>query len=224
MYTSTWALQGAVQSYGIDEAKLSVVPFMANMNVTRSRDEIVASIESKPADRIDLLFIGVDWVRKGGDIALDLTQRLRQMGKNAHLSIVGVSPFQESLKPNYVHQYGFISKKENGGSNIVTDLMLKSHFLVMPSRAECFGIVFLEAAAHGLPSIASRVGGIPEVIRDNENGITSDFSDPADVATRVAALLDDQSLYKQMCVRSRDIYDREFSADECIRKIEAVLR
>lgn len=64
--------------------------------------------------------------------------------------------------------------------------------LDIPGDVEGFGIVFSEAALAGLPSVATRVGGIPDAVRDGETGVLVSPGDPAALAEAVAALLDDE--------------------------------
>jgi glycosyltransferase involved in cell wall biosynthesis len=87
-----------------------------------------------------------------------------------------------------------------------------THVLVHPATAECFGVVFCEAAAHGVLSAASRVGGIPSAVRD---GITGALFDPAASAEQYAdyiwRLLEDRRQYEAMAVRAFDEYQRVLS-------------
>jgi len=71
-----------------------------------------------------------------------------------------------------VKNHGFISKKTEEGRKHLEQLFSDSHFLILPSQAECFGVVFAEASSFGLPSLATKVGGIPTAIQDGKNGWT----------------------------------------------------
>ncbi|GAB6059670.1 glycosyltransferase family 4 protein [Desulfonatronum parangueonense] len=71
-------------------------------------------------------------------------------------------------------------------------------FLVLPSRTESMGRVLIEAMACGKPVIGSRVGGIPEVIAENETGLLFESENPSDLAQKMRILLDDPSLAMRM--------------------------
>ena len=91
----------------------------------------------------------------------------------------------------------------------VLALMRKAAVLVLPSvrtstgREEGLGMVLLEAAASGVPAIGSRVGGIPEGIADGQTGFLVPERDPAALAERLAALLDDRNLRARMGAAAR---------------------
>lgn len=170
IYSSEWAANTAIQNYDVDPAKVKVVPFGANISCNRNLQDINSIIENKNFDTCRLLFVGVDWFRKGGDIALIVADLLTQRGIRTELHIVGCNP-AISL-PTFVKQHGFLSKSTEEGRRSLDKLMTESHFLILPSRAECYGVVFAEASSFGLPSLATRVGGIPTAIQDGKNGQT----------------------------------------------------
>mgnify|MGYP000099017566 CR=1 FL=1 len=176
IYASEWAANTAIQNYDVDPAKVKVVPFGANINCYRDAHEIRRICDNKSFDTCKLLFVGVDWHRKGGDKALAVANLLNKRGLRTELHIVGctlsVSP------PPFVINHGFISKTTEEGRNHLDKLFSEAHFLILPSRAECYGVVFAEASSFGLPSVATKVGGIPTVIQDGKNGWTFDIGEP----------------------------------------------
>ncbi|MDJ1178841.1 glycosyltransferase family 4 protein [Roseofilum sp. BLCC_M91] len=169
---SEWAAQTVIDNYQIDPSKVKVVPHGANLECDRTVDDINTIIKSRPSDRCKLLFLGVDWIRKGGNVALEVVKSLNRAGLSAELNVVGVKPVSEEPLPDYVHSVGFIDKSKPEGLAKLNQLLAESHFLILPSRAECFGHVFCEANSFGVPCLATKVGGIPSVIRDNANGKT----------------------------------------------------
>ncbi|MDW7775553.1 MAG: glycosyltransferase family 4 protein [Methanosarcinales archaeon] len=173
IYSSEWAAQTAIQNYGIEKAKVKVVPFGANIICNRTSDDIKNLIENRSHDKCKLLFMGVDWTRKGGNIAIKVTKELNKSGLETELTIVGCKPIIDEPLPSFIKLLGFVSEKE------ITNLFAESHFLILPSRADCTPIVFCEANSFGVPCLTTNVGGIPTIIKDGLNGKT--FSKDADI-------------------------------------------
>lgn len=170
IYASDWAAQTAMDYYGISPSKISVVPFGANIEFNWDKERVKAAINARPRNRCKLLFMGVDWNRKGGSIAYRVCKRLNEMGLSTELTIVGCEPLIEEPLPEYIRSLGFISKSTTEGEELIKKLLSESHFLIMPTRAECAGIVFCEASAYGLPSITCDVGGVSTYVKSGVNG------------------------------------------------------
>lgn len=177
IYASQWGVDTAVESYDVHPSKVQCIPFGANLNSTRTRSEIEIMAEKKSLDSLDLLFVGVDWRRKGGDLAFEITKELRtRYNIETKLHIVGCTPPQIVLESEFVVSHGFLSKKSEEENKRLEDLFLNSHFLLVPSLSECFGLVFCEASSFGLPSLARATGGIPTIIQEGKNGFLFDPS------------------------------------------------
>lgn len=170
IYCSEWAANTALQNYDVDPGKVKVVPFGANIDCDRYYTDIQASLAYKDFETCKLLFLGVEWFRKGGDVALRVAESLNKRGIRTELHVVGCNP--PVSVPSFVKLHGFVSKKTDAGKRLLEKLMSESHFLILPSKAECFGVVFAEASSFGVPSLATKVGGIPDAIRDGVNGRT----------------------------------------------------
>ena len=85
--------------------------------------------------------------------------------------------------------------------NRLKSLMTESHFLILPSRAECFGVVFAEASAFGLPSLSTKVGGIPTAIHDGKNGQTfSVDEDPETYCDYIEHFMSSKEAYTNLAV------------------------
>jgi glycosyltransferase involved in cell wall biosynthesis len=176
---SDWAARTARERYGVDQHKIRVVPYGANISFARTVNDITQLVARRPADRCNLLFIGRIWGRKGGDTALELARQLNDSGLPTQLTLVGSQPDAGPALPAYVRALGFINKATETGRRQLDELFGESHFLVVPSRAEAYGIVFCEASSFGVPSLATQVGGIPTVVRNGINGQTFPLDAPA---------------------------------------------
>lgn len=190
LLSSDWAARSARDDYGVAPDRVHVVPLGANL------DPGLAPNTDRPGDVCRLLFLGVDWRRKGGEIVHAAFQSLRARGIAAELHIAGCTA---PVSGPGIHQHGFLSKADPDQYAKLKDLFRQASFLFVPSRQEAFGLVFAEASAVGLPSISTATGGIPSVVADGVNGVLLPLTaDGGAYADRIAALWADRHAYARM--------------------------
>jgi glycosyltransferase involved in cell wall biosynthesis len=207
-YASQWAAESAVRDYKADPKKIHVVPLGANLLQEPTREEVEKWIDARPASPIRFFFIGVDWHRKGGDTTLALVEHLTKRGIRCELTIAGCNVPPEIILPPYVKTIGYINNTTEEGQALLREHFSEAHFLIVPSRAECFGLVFAEASAHGVPSLSAATGGIPTVVSDGVNG----FCPPPgpdlvlELARHVIETITDRDKYRALALSSHDDY------------------
>lgn len=158
VYSSEWAAETAHAHYGVPRSKLRVIPFGPNMRVEHAPAEAARFIDARATGCCRLLFLGVEWGRKGGALALETARKLNQMGLRTTLTVAGCDPFPSGA-PDFVEPLGFISKRTEEGQRKLAELLRSSHFLILPTRAEASAIVFCEASAFALPVLTTETGG-----------------------------------------------------------------
>lgn len=224
IFASEWAARDAVSRYGVDGSKVKVVPFGANLECRRGPADIRRLVSSRSKDVCKLLFVGYAWQRKGGEIVLQIADELNRRGMKTELSIVGCEPEVDGPMPDYVKIRGFISKSTAAEVNILDRLFSESHFLVVPSRAECFGIVFAEASSYGLPSLATLTGGIPSAVRDDVNGrLFSLDADVSEYCSYILNLMADRERYEELSLTAFNEYRTRLDWDVGARTVKALL-
>lgn len=212
MFSSAWAAQTAINFYEIDSEKVKVVPWGANIESDRTKKDINSIVESRELRPCKLLFIGVDWYRKGGDIAFEIAKELNKSNLDTELLVVGCPPIIKEPIPGFVKPQGFVNKNTKEGISEVNKLFSQSHFLVMPSRAESYGHVFCEANSYGVPCLATDVGGIPTIIKKNINGKTFLLDDsPSEYCNYILSLMSNYSEYKELAYSSFSEYQRRLN-------------
>jgi glycosyltransferase involved in cell wall biosynthesis len=170
IYSSQWAADTAVKYYQVDRQKIRVVPFGANLECNRTENDIKKLIKAKPKNLCKLLFLGVDWQRKGGDTAVKVAQALNDIGIATELTIVGCQPQLKETLPDFIKVMGRISKATTAGKQLIDKLIGESHFLILPTRADCSPMVYSEANSFGVPCLATHVGGASSIISSGKNG------------------------------------------------------
>jgi glycosyltransferase involved in cell wall biosynthesis len=223
-YTSEWAARSAVELHGADVAKVEVVPYGANMPVAYTGEQIARVVAKRPQGECRLLFVGVDWRRKRGDRVVEIARVLNERGLPTQVDAVGSAPDDASALPSWVRLHGFVDKSTEDGVARLRDLFERAHFLVHPAEAEAFGVVFCEAAGHGVVALASRVGGIPSAVRDGVSGLLFDVDAPAeDYAERIWELAGDRSRYEALALGAFDEYRRNLNWEVQAERIHARL-
>ena len=208
LYASTWAAQSAIQDYATDPHKVHVVPFGANFDESPSRELALAR---KKSQQCCLLFLGVEWQRKGGEIAFETLLKLEELGIQAELIVCGCVPPKK-----FVHKQmkviPFLNKNDPQQHEELNKLFLHADFLFVPTRGECYGLVFCEANAFGLPVIATNTGGVSEIVRDGENGylLPPDAGGSA-YAEVIARIYRDDQRYAEMVRASRAAFEERLN-------------
>lgn len=203
IYSSEWAAQTAMSLYRVEPSKVKVVPFGANLECDRTINDIETALNLKPSNICKLLFLGVYWERKGGQIALEVAKALNQAGLKTELTVVGCQPILQEPLPKFVNVIEFISKHTHAGRQRIDQLLSESHFLILPSIADCTPIVFSEANSFGLPCLSTNVGGIKTIIQDNVNGKTFSKSAPVDeYCTYISDLFLNYARYRELVFSS----------------------
>ena len=113
----------------------------------------------------------------------------------------------------------FLGKRDH-----VEHLIPLAHVLLMPSAMESFGLAALEAMACGVPPVATRVGGVPELITHDVDGYLEPVGDITAQAARVTALLSDGDLFARIASAARETAMMRFCTDEVIPQYENLYR
>jgi len=111
-----------------------------------------------------------------------------------------------------------------GKQSHVERLIPLAHVLLMPSELESFGLVALEAMACGVVPVATRVGGVPELITDGEDGFLEPVGDIAAQAARVVQLLQNDDLHYRMAKTGRWNAAERYCPDKIIPLYEKYYR
>ena len=211
VYASQWAADSAVNAYAVPREKVTVIPMGANLDEVPAFNEISAARQSGASKECRLLFVGVDWERKGGDVALAAMRELRFHGIDARLTIVGCFPPAGISDPN-LQVIPFLNKSIADDRKLLNELFLRSDFMLFPTRREAYGIVCCEANAFGLPLIASNGGGVP--VWNGENGILlAADAHPGQYADAVQRLITDPEQYRALAMAGRKTFESRLNWD-----------
>lgn len=196
VYSSTVMAERAATDLGFATSSITSAPFGINLE---ARPTICP--KKPPITPLNLLFVGLDWVRKGGDIAVATLNELRAMGYDARLTIVGRKP-QTDLSHPAIEFAGFLDKNKPTEAAKLATLYTRAHLMLAPSRGDCTPMVIGEAMAHGTPVVATDTGGITTLL-GKTGVIMAPFASPQDWAQAVTKLCHDD-----YAAASRESFDR----------------
>ncbi len=229
IFSSEWATKEAERLYGVSPQKLHVQALGANWTPDLSGEELATIIDQRPDDRLNLLYVGKDWERKGGPLAIEIAAGLKAAGvPNVTLHIVGCTPEIPESACEVVKVHGLLRRTEPDDAARLRRLFLESHLLVVPTQAECFGVVFAEAQAFGLPAVARAVQAIPSIVLDGQTGILESRDAAAEhYVQRIRKLAEDRTEYRRMAHAARQHFEVALSwkrfAEGTVRLIEESL-
>jgi glycosyltransferase involved in cell wall biosynthesis len=164
LFSTEWAAQSAILDYGANPDHVHAIPWGPNVASQKTTFK-----ESLRSDTCHLVFIGVDWERKGGSLAIEAAMRLAAAGRPVKLHILGANPKMRE-QSDIVVVHGFINKGTSEGREQFDKIMSQASFLFVPTRQDCSPMVFAEANSYGVPVISTRTGGVADVIREGVNG------------------------------------------------------
>ena len=221
LYSTEWAANSAIRDYGADPRRIHVIPWGANIDVIEHFDHEAAINR----DICNLVFIGIDWQRKGGAIAVATAMRLLEIGYPVRLHIIGAMPaLGTKMKTNAIVMHGFISKGTREGRDRFNSIMKQAAFLFVPTRQDCSPMVFPEANSYGVPVITTRTGGVPGVVLDGVNGHMLPIdATPEEYANLIGTIWSDPELYGRLRASSRRHFSNTLNWDSWVARAAAII-
>jgi glycosyltransferase involved in cell wall biosynthesis len=221
IYTSEWSARSMQQAYGATPEHVKVIPFGANLDHVPTA-EAVKQRQRREACR--LLWLGRDWHRKGGDVAVQILTELKKMNLPATLTICGLIPPVKVL-PSNVTVIPYVDKATLEGSEQFKQLMQEHDFLLLPSQADCTPLAVGEVNAYGMPVIARGVGGMYTIVHDSINGfVLPPLATPAAYADKIAMAWDAPEIYRSLAQTSRDTFEVMLNWDVAVHNMMAAFQ
>lgn len=223
---SRWSGDDAITHYGIDSAKVHVMPFCANLPDKFEQESAQSHPKTLQAyDEVKLLLVGVDWKRKGIETAINTTRILneRQSGHHYSLTIAGFARPQ-GWNDHNIHFAGRLDKSKPQELEELVRLYQESDIFVLPTRAECAGIVFSEAAMFGLPTVTYATGGTTSYVDDGVTGFCLEpGSSPEAFADALQKIVESGEL-TEYSNNARRKYERELNWPHWLSQFDAIAR
>nr|WP_320057659.1 glycosyltransferase family 4 protein [uncultured Bacteroides sp.] len=218
IYSSEWARQKTINYYSVNPDKIHVIEFGANIptptNYTINVDTRVCN----------LVFIGKNWQKKGGRKALEAYQKLKAENFPCTLTIIGSAPDVLQEEDKNLKIFPFLDKSNSAHLKKLCTILSEAHFLVLPTEFDAYGIVFCEASAYAVPSIAANVGGVSQPISEGKNGyLLSPDATAEDYAEKIRTVFNDKEYYLKLRTSSRHEFETRLNWDVWSERVNTVL-
>lgn len=162
--------------------------------------------------------------QKGVDLFLSAVRDVRQQHPEARCLVVGHGPERERLEARARELELDGAVRFLGYRADVASILAASDLVAMPSREEGLPVVLLEAMASGKPVVASRVGGIPDLVRDGETGLLINPALPSELSEELLGLLADPARAQRIGEAARRYVGRHCSPERAARRLASIYR
>lgn len=209
--TSENTRESLIKDYGIESEKTISVGYPLTL-------EKIPDFP-KTYDGKTILFIGMDFERKGGYVLLEAFKKVKNEIPDAKLIIIGPNKGIFKINELGVEMLGCVKDRK-----IIEEQYKQASIFVMPSLCEPFGLVFLEAMAYKLPCIGTTVDAMPEIIQDGITGFLVPPGDACSLAEKMVTLLNEPEILAQMGNAGYRRVKENFSWDKVGEKLDFYLK
>jgi len=222
---SRFLKQATIETFDYDE--IEVIPNFICPNYYQREDDSPLLRELAPDGEKLLVHVSNFRAVKRPIDCVEILAKVLQKDIKTRLIMVGDGP-ERSAVHHRARQLGVLEQTEFVGKQAkIADYLAIADVFLLPSEEESFGLAALEAQACEVPVVATRVGGLPEVISDGESGFLSDIGDTEKMSNDATKLLTDENLHRAFGKRGRELaiarYSSELVIPQYIKFYEKVL-
>lgn len=202
---SDWARRSLIDDYGVNGDNVHVLaPGAAGAFFDIGRARLATPQPRGPKSLVRVLFVGGDFQRKGGPVLLETMRG--PIGERCVLHMV--TQYDVPPQPNLIVHRGL-----EANSPELLRLFAEADLFVFPTNADCLGLVAMEAAAAGLPVIATNVGALGELVQPAESGLIVPVGDVNSLTAAIGLLVDDPARRDRMSRAGHTFARAKFDAE-----------
>lgn len=195
---------------GTDSKKMVIVPPGLPKSAIRSE---------KKNSRINILFVGIWFRRKGGPDVVRAFKLLAKKYKNISLTIIGPVPKDIAIAHPRINQKDYVPR----GKLLREYFPVADIFVIVP-KVEGFGFALLEAMSFGIPSIVSNVCALPEIVSDGKTGFVIEPGKLNQLVARLERLITDRKLRLKMGEAAKKRFEEKFSIEKSNQALLKIYR
>ncbi|MCA1625100.1 MAG: N-acetyl-alpha-D-glucosaminyl L-malate synthase BshA [Acidobacteria bacterium] len=211
---SKFLKQATIETFDFDE--IEVIPnFICPKHYRRNADLPLRAELAPNGEKLLVHVSNFRSVKRPVD-CVEILAKVREKDANAKLVMVGDGPERSACryraeKLNVKNETVFVGKQAN-----ISDYLGIADVFLLPSELESFGLAALEAQACEVPVIATRIGGIPEVVTDGETGFLSDVGDTQKMSEDALKFLKDEEMRLAFGKKARSLAVSRYSSEQII--------
>jgi glycosyltransferase involved in cell wall biosynthesis len=198
-----------IEQYHIPAEKVIVAGVGSNLDTRNIR------LDNNDYHNKNILFVGIDWDRKGGPDLLSAFQKVMEKHPDARLTIVGSSP--KTHLPN-CEIVGKVPVDE------MEKYFRKASIFCLPTKMEPFGVAFIDALYYKLPIVATNIGAIPDFVKPGENGYLVESGDVDGLARHLDTLLSDPLKCRTFGQKGYELAIANYSWDGVANRMSCAIR
>ena len=163
------------------------------------------------------MFVGAFVPQKGVDILIEAVKDV-----DFNFKLIGDGKLYKKIE-NFIvkNNLSHIELLGRKSFNETASFMRKCSFLVVPSRSEGFGMVAVEGMACSKPVIATKVGGLEEIVIDGYNGLLAEKNNPNDLKEKILELINNEELRKTLGKNGKE-FSKKFSWKKCAESVKNI--
>lgn len=211
---SKFLKQATIETFDFDE--IEVIPnFICPNHYTHTPDSELRDRLAPNGEKLLVHVSNFRPVKRAAD-CVEILAKVLKAGEKARLIMVGDGPERSAVyylaeQLGIAEQTSFVGKQAN-----IADYLGASDIFLLPSELESFGLAALEAQACELPVIATRIGGIPDVVTDGESGFLSEIGDTEKMSSDVLRLLRNEDVLRKFGERGRELAVSRYGTEKII--------
>jgi glycosyltransferase involved in cell wall biosynthesis len=214
MSMSEYLRRSFIEDYDVPEER--VVTVRAGINL----DQIPDPVADRPWDACHILFIGVNFVLKGGPQLLKAFQVIREQHPSAVLHIVGPRRLKiPTGQRSGVEYHGYLNKNDEVGRTAFRTLFRNSCLFVLPSLYDAFGISPLEAMVNQIPAVVTNRWALREIVTPGVNGDHVECGSVDSLVEVLSSLLADPGKLREMGDNGRRTVLEKFTWEGVVKRM-----
>jgi glycosyltransferase involved in cell wall biosynthesis len=222
-FSSEWARGSAIRDYGAVEGEVSCIQWGCNIDLSK----VEKDAHYERSDILKLLFVGVEWRRKGGDMCIKIANALKERGQKFQFDFVGSAPEapDASLSLDGLRFHGRLSKSDPSQYRQLVMLFGSADFLVLPTQQDCTPMVIGEANAFSVPVVARETGGVGSLIDHNRSGLLMKAdADASDYVNAILNVWNDEARHAEMKRNARSMFEEKLNWKAWAEKFLPIIR